>query len=82
MAQVKAPTPLGLSPVAIALHLLLQGADRRIDGSELPFDAVTPEAQHPQLALLVATKSRRTVTRVAAAAKGGEHGKLGKAPRF
>jgi hypothetical protein len=35
------------------LHLLLQGADRGIEGGQLTFDTVAPEAQHAQATLLV-----------------------------
>jgi hypothetical protein len=35
------------------LHLLLQGADRGIEGGQLSFHTVAPEAQQAQVTLLV-----------------------------
>jgi hypothetical protein len=37
------------------LNLLFQGADRRIQGCQLPLSAITPEGEHLELALLMAT---------------------------
>ena len=37
----------------IAIDLLLQCRDRRIDGCQLPFKSITPERQHGELAMLV-----------------------------
>ena len=42
------------SSAAITLHLLLEGADRRIERGQLTFSCITPVAEHSQLALLMA----------------------------
>jgi len=55
------------------LDLLLQGADGRIQGRQLPLGAITPEGEHLELALLMATTESFAVVQAAAAANGGEH---------
>jgi hypothetical protein len=60
----------------IPFHLPFQGAEGSVDGGQLTFEAVAPEAQHPVLALLVATAAMATVFGAGAAAEGWEHGMI------
>lgn len=64
------------------MHLLLQRADRRVDGGQLALHAITPELQHAQLALLMASPAIATAfVADAAAAQGGKHEKVDKCPK-
>ena len=55
------------------MDLLLQSADCRAEGSELAFNAVTPEAEHPELSFLMAPHGLASLVTVAAAGEGREH---------
>jgi hypothetical protein len=52
---------------------LLQGADRRVERCQLALGAITPEGQHLQLALLMASAVSIGVVETAAAADWGKH---------
>jgi hypothetical protein len=49
------------------LDLLLQGADRRIQGGQLPLSAITPEGEHLEFALLMAATVGIAVVRATTA---------------
>jgi hypothetical protein len=55
---------------------VLQRVDRGINRRQLTLEAVTPEAQHPQLAMLMTPQGIARGARVAAATERGEHGKM------
>jgi hypothetical protein len=55
---------------------VLQRADRGINRRQLTLETVAPEAQHPQLALLMTTQGIAGGARIAAATERGEHGKM------
>ena len=64
------------------MHLLLERADRCVDGGQLALHTITPELQHAQLALLMAPPVVATAfVADAAAAQGGKHEKVDKCPK-
>jgi hypothetical protein len=54
----------------------LQGADCRVDGGELALQAITPETQGLQLALLMAPTQALEGIRIATANEWRKHGKI------
>ncbi|WP_322772885.1 hypothetical protein [Synechococcus sp. CBW1107] len=58
------------------MHLLLQSADGGIDGCQLSLQAVTPEGERVQLALLMATPALLRCGAVTAAKEWREHEKM------
>jgi len=67
--------------VGIPLNLLLEGADRSIDGSQLPLHPIAPKGEHPHLSLLMTTHAAGAVVVKAAANEGRKHGKLMECPK-
>jgi hypothetical protein len=55
------------------LDLLLQGADRRIQGGQLALSAITPEGEHLELALLMAATVGIAVVRATTADRKEHH---------
>ena len=60
----------------IALHLLLKGGDRGVQGSQLTLEAIAPEHQAPQLALPVPLQEGGRITQPVTTEEGGNHGKM------
>jgi hypothetical protein len=61
---------------------LLQGADGRVQGSQLTLGAITPEGQHLQFALLMAAAVGIAVIDTAATADRGKHRKRDQGSTF